>query len=140
MTERAIVDAGSLVAFFDADDEHHEWAIESFAGVRNPLLTCEPVLAEAMYLLRARAPAQDKVLDWVARGSLSIDFNLAADVAAVRRLMKKYRDLPMSFADACLVRMADAFDDHVVCTLDADFRVYRKDGGAAIRLVIPDEA
>ena len=43
----------------------------------------------------------------------------------------------MSLADACLVRMAETLHRHAICTLDGDFRVYRKDGGEAIDLVIP---
>ena len=140
MTEPAIVDAGPLVAFFRKDDSHHAWAVEALRNLRGPLVTCEPVLAETMHLLRAWPPARDAILAWIGNGTLAIEFDLAQDCAAVRRLMKKYRDQPMSLADACLVRMAETFDDHVVCTLDDDFRVYRRDGGAAIRLLIPDKA
>lgn len=51
--------------------------------------------------------------------------------------MKKYADTPMSFADACLVRMAELDDDAVVVTLDSDFTVYRKNGDQPIPLVTP---
>ena len=137
MSEAAIVDTGPLVALLDASDEHHAWAVAAFRGIRAPMVTCEPVLAEASYMLRSSARAQDTILEWVERGSLAVAFDLTEDVAAVRRLMKKYRDVPMSLADACLVRMAETRDDHVVCTLDADFRVYRRSGGKPIRLVAP---
>ena len=134
----AILDTGPLVALLDADEEFHPWAVATIRGFRAPLATCEPVLAEALYLLRASPEAQDKVLEWIGRGTLSIPFEVAAECAAVRRLMKKYRDVPMSLADACIVRMAESLGDHAVCTLDSDFRVYRKDGGAAIPLAIPE--
>jgi predicted nucleic acid-binding protein len=140
VTERVIVDAGPLVAFFDPGEDVHEWVVETFRHVRMPLLTCEAVLAETSYLLRYSPRAQDKILEWIGNGTLALEFDLAEDSAAVRRLMKKYRDQPMSLADACVVRMAETFDDHVVCTLDDDFRVYRRDGGAAIRLLIPGKA
>src|SRR5439155_1113733 len=112
VTDAAIVDAGPLVAFFRADDRHHAWAEATLRRLRPPLLTCEPALAEAMHLLRAAPAAQDMILDWTIRGSVQIAFDLGDDVAAVRRLMRKYRDVPMSFADACLVRMAESFDRH----------------------------
>ena len=138
MTSSVIVDTGPLVAFFDPDEDDHEWAGAALAQVRMPLLTCEAVLVEAAYLLRYSQVAQDRILEWLGNGTIAIDFDLAEDSAAVRRLMKKYRDRPMSLADACLVRMAEVRPDHAICTLDADFRVYRRDGGGEIPLVIPD--
>ena len=138
MSEFALVDTGPLVAFFDASDEFHPWVAGALRGLRGPLLTCEPVIAETMHLLRRMPAAQDVLLGWLGRGSLTVAFDLAQDVAGVRRLMKKYRDQPMSLADACLVRMAETIEGHAICTLDEDFRVYRRDGGAAIELVIPE--
>lgn len=137
MSELALVDTGPLVAFFDASDEFHPWAADALRGLRGPLLTCEPVIAETTYLLRRMPAAQDALLGWLGRGSLKVEFDLAQDVAGVRRLMKKYRDQPMSLADACLVRMAETIEGHAICTLDEDFRLYRKDGGAEIELVMP---
>ena len=135
----AIVDAGPIVAFFDPGEGAHEWAGEAFRRLRLPLVTCEPALAEAMHLLRFSSTAQETILEWLGTGTLQIAFDLTDDLAAVRKLMRKYRDVPMSLADACLVRMAETFDDHAVCTLDRDFRVYRKNGATVIPLLIPDE-
>ena len=138
MTESAVVDAGPIVAFFDPGDADHEWAVETFRRLLMPLVTCEPVLAEAMYLLSFSPQSQDLILDWLGDGELAIAFDLSEESVAVRRLMSKYRDVPMSFADACVVRMAEKLVRHAVCTLDSDFRVYRKHGRAPIRLVAPD--
>jgi predicted nucleic acid-binding protein len=71
------------------------------------------------------------------RGLLSIDFAIASELAAVRRLVNRYRDQPMSLADACLVRMAELYDDAKVLTLDSDFAVYRKNGRQMITLIAP---
>jgi predicted nucleic acid-binding protein len=125
------------VAFLSATDAHHEWAVHTFRKLRTPLVTCEAVIAETTHLLRASHDAQDKVLEWVGRGTLVPDFDLTSEGAAVRRLMRRYKDVPMSLADACLVRLAEIHDDHAVVTLDADFRVYRKDGRAPVPLVAP---
>lgn len=140
MTDSVIVDAGPLVALFRPAERHHAWVAETVRNVRPPMVTCEAVLAEATYLTRAAPRVHEALLDWIVDGRLTIGFHLGDDVAAVRRLMKKYRDRPMSLADACLVRMAETFQDHAVWTLDSDFRVYRKDGGASIPLVIPRAA
>lgn len=137
MTDAAIVDTGPLVAFLDADEEHHAWAVETFRTLRAPLLTCEPVLAETMHLVRRSPAAQDLVFEWVARGAIVLAFDLADECAAVRRLMRKYRDVPMSLADACVVRMSETIGGHLVCTLDEDFRVYRRDGDTPIPLRAP---
>jgi uncharacterized protein len=135
VTEWVIVDTGPLVALFDPGDDAHEWVGETFRKIRMPLLTCEPVLAEAAHLLRFSPPALDKILEWIGNGTLSVAFDLAEDSAAVRRLMRKHRDVPMSLADACLVRMAENHDGHAIGTLDADFRVYRRDGRGPLALV-----
>ena len=139
MTERVILDTGPLVAFFDPGDEAHEWAVDTFRRLRTPLLTNEAVLVEGVYLLRYSQASQDRILEWVTRGTLSLAFDLGTEVALVRRLMRKYRDVPMSLADACLVRMAEMFDGHAVCTLDRDFRVYRKNGEAPVPLIAPED-
>ena len=138
--ERAIIDTGPLVAFLDGDESHHAWARGAFARLAAPIATCEAVLTEALHLLRRTPDAQDKLLEWIDRGTLTVAFELGRECPAVRRLLRKYRDQPMSFADACLVRMAETMPCHVVCTLDRDFRVYRKDGGEEIRLISPNRS
>lgn len=103
-----------------------------------PLLVCEPVLAEAMYLLAARAKAQDTLLSLLENGAIEVAFQIRQHVDALRRLMHKYRDTPMSLADACLVRMAEIHERHVVVTLDSDFLIYRKNGRVPLGLIHPD--
>ena len=137
MIEKVILDTGPLVALLDAGDKTHDWTIRQFQQITGPLLTCESVLAEAMYLLRSLRPAQEKILEWIERSVLLCPFTLADEAAQVRRLWKKYADVPMSLADACLVRMAEKFDDHAICTLDSDFTVYRKHGREPIPLITP---
>lgn len=58
-------------------------------------------------------------------------------LAAVRRLVTRYRDRPMSLADACLVRLAELYDEAAVLTLDANFTIYRKNGRQVIPLIAP---
>ncbi len=139
MIRCVIVDTGPLAAFLDADDVWHEWAVERFKEFAGPLVTVEPVITELLFLLRSDHDAQDRVLRMIASGALRVPFRLEAEAEPVRRLHVKYHDLPMSLADACLVRMAELLDDHHICTLDADFTIYRKHGKSAIRLVIPPQ-
>jgi predicted nucleic acid-binding protein len=137
VAQPAIVDAGPLVAFVDRRDAHHPWARERFRELKAPLLVCEPVLVETLFLLRRFPAAQDGILAQVQAGRLRIAFSLAAELEAVRLLLAKYADVPMSLADACLVRMAELHADHDIFTLDSDFQIYRKNGRDPITLIAP---
>lgn len=135
---RAIIDAGPLVTFCDRRDSRHEWVVETLRKVGGPLLTCEAVIAEALYLTRHRADMQDALLAMIEKGLLSLPFILEREVRGIRHLRQRYQNVPMSLADACLVHLAEAFDDHEVCTFDSDFTIYRKHGRTPIRLITPD--
>lgn len=137
MTPRYIVDTGPLVALLSKRDSHHRWALETFASVNPPALTCEAVLAEAWHLLSGTAKGQRALLDLIAAGTLAVEFALISEIAAVRRLVERYSDRPMSLADACLVRLAELFDEAEVITLDRDFSIYRKHGRQTIPLLSP---
>lgn len=133
----AIVDTGPLVAFFDRAERHHVWAVECIEQMEAPLLVCEPVLAEAMFLLGQYARAIDALFELLQNGALHIGFHVDAHVGAVRTLVRKYRDTPMSLADACIVRMAEIYESHDVLTLDSDFTIYRKHGRVPLKLIRP---
>ncbi len=133
----AIVDTGPLVAFFDRAERHHRWVAEQIEKLEAPLLVCEPVLAEAMYLLAGFSPAQDALLQLVQNGALDVAFRIDEHVGALRNLLRKYRDRPMSLADACIVRMSEIHGGHAVLTLDSDFLVYRKSGRTPLSLIHP---
>jgi uncharacterized protein len=133
----AIADTGPLVAYFDRAERNHGWALERARELEPPLLVCEPVLAETMYLLGDLPRAQEALFDLLENGALRIAFQVEEHVPALRALHRKYRDRPMSLADACIVRMAEIFDEHRILTLDADFSVYRKHGRQALELIHP---
>lgn len=137
MSRAAIVDTGPLVAFFDRAERHHAWAAERVRELAAPLLVCEPVLAEAMFLLAGLPKAQDALFELIENGALRIALQVEEQVSELRTLHRKYRDRPMSLADACIVRMAELFDRHEVLTLDSDFSIYRKHGREPIVLIQP---
>ena len=56
-----IEDTGFLVAFVNRGDKHHDWAVSIAEQVTEPLLTCEPVLAEAAFHLQRAYPLQNPV-------------------------------------------------------------------------------
>ena len=130
----AIVDTGPLVAFFDRTGRHHRWVAERVEELDAPLLVCEP---EAMYLLARYSRAQDALFELLQNGALKVAFRIEEHVGALRKLLHKYRDTPMSLADACVVRMAEIHEGHAVLTLDSDFSVYRKHGRMPLTLINP---
>ena len=127
------VDSGPIVALLDRRDEFHRWARDAWSSAAPPLLTCEPVLAEACYLVSGLDHGPERVLQLVQRGALKLSFRLDAEVEQVQRLMSRFASVPMSLADACLVRMTELDARITVMTLDSDFRVYRRNN----RQVIP---
>ena len=133
----AIVDTGPLVAFFDRAERHHRWVAERIEELEAPLLVCEPVLAEAMYLLANYSGAKDALLEIIENGALRVAFRIDEHVDVLRKLRQKYRDTPMSLADACVVRMAEIYERHEILTLDSDFSVYRKHGRLPLMLIRP---
>ena len=135
---RVILDTGPLVALLNSRDRHHGWAVDQWSRIAPPLRTCDSVLAEACFLVQPFEGGQTAVLDLVRRSVVDTTFQLAEEVGAVSRLLKKYRDVPMSLADGCLVRMAELDDEGVVLTLDSDFRVYRKNGRQVIPTLSPN--
>lgn len=133
-----LLDAGPLVAFVRAQDCHHTWAESRIGEALPPMLTCEAVLSEACHLLRALQGGPQAVMGMLRKGAIALPFRLAEHVDVVAALMAKYRDLPMSVADACLVRMSEQYDRGVVLTTDSHFRVYRRHGRHVIPTLMPD--
>ncbi len=120
-----LLDTGCIVALLDRSERHHEQCAQVLADLEAPLATCEAVIAETCYLLRGLEGAARAVLENIERGVFSVPYRAAERASALRALMKKYADLPMDFADACLVDMAAEFGTGRILTLDGDFRVYR---------------
>jgi len=137
MSPPVILDTGPLVALLVARDRHHGWAKTVLGDIEPPLLTCEAVLSEACFLVRSLAGGREAVLGLVARKVVAIGFELVPEIERVRRLMRRYASVPMSLADACLVRMAEMYAASRVMTLDSDFRVYRRNTRQALALISP---
>lgn len=131
------MDTGPLVAFLNRRDGHHRWARRILDTIEPPLRTCEAVLSEACFLVRRLERGSDTILELLDRGIVEVGFHLTAEQPAVRKLMRRYADVPMSLADACLVRMAELDTRAVVLTVDRDFRIYRRHGRQAVAVVAP---
>jgi predicted nucleic acid-binding protein len=113
------------VGLLDRSEQHHRECVDAVSTLEAPLITCEAVIAESCYLLRETGGAASAVLENVDRGIFQIPYRLTGNASGVLKLMRKYADTPMDFADACLVDMASDFQTGRILTLDADFRIYR---------------
>jgi len=120
-----LLDTGCIVALLDRSEANHEICAAAVSDAGFSLVTCEPVIAEACYLLRKLRGAADAVLENVERGVFILPFRVDQSTRPVRALMKKYGQVPMDLADACLVHLATELGTGRILTLDGDFRIYR---------------
>ena len=134
---RIIVDTGPLVAFLREAEASHAWTAARFAELPAPFLTCEPVLAETFFLVSRQSDGPRRFFEMLDSGLLEISFSVLPERQTLWKLMNKYKDLPMSLADACVVRMAELYSGATVFTLDTHFRVYRKNGRQMIPVIMP---
>ena len=135
MARNVLVDAGFLVALLSRRDSHHRWAVTQAPGHPPPWRTCEAVLSEAFHLLGARGTPGLSAL--LRRRALIVAFDLDNDTEPVLTLLRKYADVPMSLADACLVRMTETLSDPLILTTDSDFRVYRRHSRQMVPCLTP---
>jgi predicted nucleic acid-binding protein len=136
MAKNVLVDAGFVVALLSSRDAHHDWAVTQASEMPPPWSTCEAVLSEGFHLLGERgAPNLGALLR---RRALLIAFTLTENVEPVVKLIEKYSNVPMSLADACIVRMSETLANPIVLTTDEDFRVYRRHSRQVIPCVTPE--
>jgi predicted nucleic acid-binding protein len=131
---KGIADTGFLVAFANRNDRYHDWAVSIAEGVTEPLLTCEPVLAEAAFHLQSVS----LVLAMVGEGLIDLSFDCRENLPQLAALASRYADRHPDLADLCLIRMSELHPKHVVVTVDReDFRVYRRNKREIIPLICP---
>lgn len=136
---KCLLDTGPLVSLLAAGSRHHAWAVQQWKRLRPPLLTCEPVLTEAAFLLTRERHTADVLFTLLERGVIRIAISVEEEREHLRALMHCYRNRPMSLADACLVRLSEIHSSSEIFTLDSDFRVYRRGGNKGIPVLMPDE-
>ena len=138
MKHKIILDTSPLVAFVNKRENFHQWALNQWKMIHPPLLTCEAVITETCFLLQDVYGGEDAVLGLVSSDNIQIPFQISDEIGTVRELMKRYQNVPMSLADACLVRMSELIAGSCVLTLDSDFRIYRRNKNEMIDVIIAD--
>lgn len=131
-----LLDTSVLVALLDRRQRRHRRCIEVVEPLDRPLLTCEAVIAESCYLLRNTPGAPEAILKNVAAGIFDVRSHLPDSASAIERQMRKYRDRPIDFADACLIQLADTLNTGDILTLDHDFLFYRWRGTKLFNLLV----
>lgn len=120
-----LLDTGVIVALLDRSERHHSQCMEVVSDLAGPLATCESVIAESCFLLRRIPGAGEAVIKNLATGVFQIPVRLVDRAAAIEKLLRKYRSVPIDLADGCLVDLADQMGTGRILTLDRDFEIYR---------------
>lgn len=121
-----LLDTGPLVALLSRGDQDHERSKRLFGEIQPPLLTCEAVITEACYLIGKTDPeGPEEIFSLGEKGFYRIVIDLEDHRSAIHSLLKKYRDLPISLADACLIHCAELHKEPRILTFDSDFEIYR---------------
>ena len=137
MSTVAIADTGVLFAYLSRRDAHHLWAVACFQRYAAPLITCEAVLTETMFLLRWTGGDVHKVVEMLGTGMLTLGLSVEDGADRIGVLVERYRDR-ISLADACVIRLSELYAGADVLTTDVtDFNIYRRNGRSAIPLVVP---
>jgi uncharacterized protein len=138
MAQIYLIDTGPIVAMIDQRDQWHSWAVHELQKLAPPLYTCEAVISEAHFLLGQVNNGRAALLGMLTDGLIQIPWQLSEELTPVKDLLLRYQSVPMSLADACLVRMAEQLPGSKVFTIDGDFRIYRMNRNQPIPILMPD--
>ena len=134
---KVLLDTGPLVAIINRRDANHQWAKDRASRLERPFYTCEAVLSEAHFLLKKVYNGDKQLNELVKTRRLDLAFSYADHIDRVNALMETYANVPMSFADACLVRMAEVYPHGNIFTTDGDFRIFRKNKTEQLDVIMP---
>ncbi|MCK4603928.1 MAG: PIN domain-containing protein [Deltaproteobacteria bacterium] len=134
--KQILIDSGPLIALFDASDKYHHEAVNFIKTNKYPLVTTLASITETLYLIDFNRNAQIDFLEWVHRGAVEIHNIERDDFERIKELTIKYRDLPMDFADSCLVYLAEKLNLNTIATIDRDFTIYRIQGRRKFKIIL----
>ncbi|MBN4069108.1 PIN domain-containing protein [Beggiatoa alba] len=134
--KKALIDSGPLIALFNRNDRYHIACVEFIKANRSELVTTIASITETLHLLDFNRNAQVDFLSWINAGAVTIEPIAADDLFSIKELIIKYSDLPMDFADACLVFLGDKLNINSIVTIDRDFDVYRLKGKRPFTILI----
>ncbi len=134
--EKILIDSGPLIALFDASDNYHNKAVNFIRTNKYALVTTIASITETLHLLNFNRNAQIDFLEWIHKGAVEIHNIENSDFGRIKELTVKYHDLPMDFADSCLVYLAEKLSLNTIATIDRDFTIYRIKGRKKFKVII----
>ena len=134
--KKVLIDSGPLIALFDSSDKYHNKAVNFIKSNKYPLVTTIASVTETLHLLDFNRDAQIDFIEWIHKGAVEIQNIESSDFGRLKELTEKYRDLPMDFADSCLVYLAEKLSLNTIATIDRDFTVYRIKGRKKFKVIL----
>ena len=134
--KKILIDSGPLIALFDASDKYHSKALKFIKNNKYPLITTIASVTETLHLLDFNRNAQIDFIEWIHRGGVEIANIENTDFGRLKELTEKYHDLPMDFADSCLVYLAEKNNFNTIATIDRDFTIYRIKGRRKFKIIL----
>ncbi len=134
--KKILIDSGPLIALFDASDKYYHKTVNFIQSNKYPLVTTLASITETLHLLDFNRNAQIDFLVWIDKGAIEIQHIDSSDFGRLKELTEKYRDLPMDFADACLLYLAEKQSLNTIATIDRDFTIYRIGGKKKFKVVL----
>jgi predicted nucleic acid-binding protein len=133
-----LLDTGPLVAYLDSSESDHSRVVARLDSFTGQLFTTSAVITEAMDFLSGASNGPSLLAEFVAQSAVQVqDFSQADELAEAVRRMTKYADIPMDYADATLVLLAERLNVFDVLTLDyRGFSVFRSSGGKHFSFVL----
>jgi predicted nucleic acid-binding protein len=134
--KKILIDSGPLIALFDASDKYHSKTVNFIKNNKYPLITTIASVTETLHLLDFNRNAQIDFIEWIHRGGVEIANIENTDFSRLKELTEKYHDLPMDFADSCLVYLAEKNNLNTIATIDRDFTIYRIKGRRKFKIIL----
>jgi predicted nucleic acid-binding protein len=124
-----LLDTGALVSLLDRSQKWHKACASFFGQWERPVVSTEAVLTEATHLLGGLNGGREACIDFFLSGAAILAPATTASLRRARDLVRQYSDLPMDYADATLVVLAEDLGTNLVFSTDRrDFSVYRIKG------------
>ena len=123
--KKCLIDAGPLIALFDRDDKFHISIKDFIKRFKGRLYTSWPVITEVLHMLDYSVNTQIDFLKWVRKGALDIKQITTEDISRIIEFSENYSDIPMDFADASLIIIAESESIKEIISIDADFYIFR---------------
>ena len=121
-----LLDTGPWVALLDKSEKRHKQCVTWLKNFEGDIISTEAVLTEVLYLLDFSLKARRGALDFVLTGAVTMIPSSIESLETVKKLLTKYQDLPMDFADATLVALSNELNvGHIVTFDQKDFSIYR---------------